>query len=74
MAYTKYFVSGHMKKWFEESICDENIMCVYESPFFNGKPDAPDSVILRLFPLGWLSPDMHCSRIRAQRSVGGGMN
>ena len=62
MAYAEYFVSCRLKKWFEESmqLDDENIMCVYASPFFNGNSNEPGGqslVVYNLFPREWLSSD-----------------
>ena len=63
MACTEYFVSCHSKKWFDENIQldDENIMCVYVSPFFNGnsnEPGCPENLIVyTLYPREWLSSE-----------------
>ena len=63
MAYTEYFDSCDSRKWFEENMQsdDKNIMCVYESPFFNGHSNElgyPESLtVYNLFPLEWLSSD-----------------
>ena len=60
MACTEYFVSCCSKKWFEENIRldDENIMCIYESPFANGNPNEPGGqslIVYTLYPREWLS-------------------
>ena len=63
MAWTEYFVSCRSKKWFEENIQldDENIMCIYESPFFSGnsnEPGCPENLIVyTLYPREWLSSE-----------------
>ena len=56
MAYTEYFVSCHLKKWFEENFqSDWIILCVYASPFFDGNSNEPGGqslVVYNIFPRG----------------------
>ena len=61
MKYTECLHSD-MKKWFEEDMQsdDENIMCVYASPFFNGNSNEPGGlslVVYNIFPREWLSSE-----------------